>query len=89
MSCCGKGREAARAGTAGPAGLPTPPGPPTPPAPLVFEYLGSSRLTVFGRATGRRYHFDQYGARTEVDPRDATGLNTAPYLRRVPLDHQH
>jgi hypothetical protein len=41
------------------------------PSASVFEYQGHGPLTLFGRATGIRYHFPGPGARVPVDPRDA------------------
>jgi len=42
--------------------------------PVMFEYRGTGPLTVFGRTTGRRYHFPSGGARLYVDGRDAPVL---------------
>jgi hypothetical protein len=42
--------------------------------PVLFEYRGTGSLTVFGRTTGRRYHFPTSGARLHVDGRDASVL---------------
>jgi hypothetical protein len=78
MSCCGKGREAVRTGSAGPAAPAVLQGPAT------FQYLGPGSLTIFGRSTGRRYRFDQHGAIATVDARDAAALSMTLYLRRVP-----
>ena len=50
---------------------------------LVYEYVGATALTVSSALTGRRYRFDQPGARTEVDQRDRTLVDGLPQLRRV------
>lgn len=39
--------------------------------PVLFEYSGPGSLTLFGRRTGRRYHFPSGGAQVYVDGRDA------------------
>ncbi len=81
MSCCGKRREQLRA--------------PQPPRsrpqaltsrtaqPKVFEYVGTTGLTVVGAATGRRYRFDRPGARATVEAADAASLAAVPKLREV------
>jgi hypothetical protein len=85
MSCCGKSRAQIK------ASLPSrntnvPPqrvNVPLPPGSVVFEYTGRSRLTVIGPVTHRRYEFIGFGARVQVDPRDAPSVATVPSLRRV------
>jgi hypothetical protein len=49
----------------------------------MFEYGGPNSLTIFGRATGIRYHFPGPGARARVDPRDAPILEIVRGLRIV------
>jgi hypothetical protein len=62
MACCGQTVRRTPAAS-GPA--------PDPSAPVLFEYSGPGPLTLFGRRTGRRYHFPSGGARVYVDGRDA------------------
>ena len=50
---------------------------------VCFEYVGHSRMTVIGGATGRRYRFDRPGARVIVDPRDRPSLAAILHLREV------
>lgn len=75
MSCCGKRESGTYIGMA--------PTQERPRGPVLFEYVGRTRLTVFGRATGARYRFDQFGGRVYVDPRDAPALALVANLRRV------
>lgn len=48
----------------------------------IFEYVGTSSLTVVGPASGRCYRFDGPGARLVVDPRDRDTLAHIRSLRR-------
>jgi hypothetical protein len=67
MACCGQSvRRAAAQPLAEHSGLER--------TPVLFEYRGEGALTVFGRTTGRRYHFPSGGARVYVDGRDAPVL---------------
>jgi hypothetical protein len=74
MPCCGSWQRA----TSHPAA-------PTKAAagPVLFEYRGPGPLTIFGRVTGRRYHFPGTSARAAVDPRDAPLLEIIRGLERV------
>ena len=54
-------------------------------APL-FEYVGSTSLTVIGPVSGRSYRFARPLARQLVDPRDRAALAAMPQLR--PLQDQ-
>jgi len=75
MTCCGNARHQA----------------PSTPAtrgqhangPILFESEGPAPLTIFGRATGIRYHFPGSGARAQVDPRDAPFLEITRGLKNV------
>ena len=51
--------------------------------PVLFEYEGSTPLTIFGRVTGIRYHFPGSGARSQVDSRDASILEVTRGLKIV------
>ena len=48
---------------------------------VLFEYLGSTGLTVRGAATGRSYRFAATGSQVAVDRRDAPSLRAIPHLR--------
>jgi hypothetical protein len=50
---------------------------------VTFEYAGVAPLTLFGRATGIRYHFPGPGSRVRVDARDAAALDVIVGLGRV------
>ncbi len=49
----------------------------------LFEYVGSTGMTVIGPTTGRRYRFDRPGATVSVDRRDAPGVDAVPNVRRA------
>ena len=51
--------------------------------PVLFEYAGSGPLTLFGRATGVRYHWPGPGARARVDARDAGAVGVVRGLEAV------
>ena len=51
--------------------------------PVTFEYSGSGPFTIFGRATGMRYHFPGPGSRVVVDARDARLLQVIKGLEAV------
>ena len=48
-----------------------------------FEYIGSTAITVVGRATGRQYRFATPGVPVVVDARDRWGLAHVPRLREI------
>jgi hypothetical protein len=54
---------------------------PAAPASVVFEYTGTTGLTVVSPVTGKRYRFDAPGAQLAVDPRDRNMLLYVPNLR--------
>jgi hypothetical protein len=72
MACCGRWRSPAPRPVSRPSA-----------APVTFEYRGHGPLTLFGRVTGRRYHFPGVGARATVDGRDAPVLDVIRGLERV------
>jgi hypothetical protein len=74
MSCCGKGRSQLTVTASQPAARPTT---------FVFEYIGTTRMSVIGPATRISYRFDRHGARVLVDGRDRVSLSTIPLLRQV------
>jgi len=49
----------------------------------LYEYTGTTGMTVYGRVSQRTYRFSQRGARLQIDPRDAPSLGGLPNLRRV------
>lgn len=65
MACCG--RSVRVSPLAMPASQDT--------GPVLFEHQEGGSLTVYGRVTGRRYHFASRGARVYVDGRDAPVLD--------------
>jgi len=50
---------------------------------VVFEYIGSTGLTVRGPISGRPYRFDMTGSCVTVDRRDAASMMAVPSLRAV------
>jgi hypothetical protein len=72
MSCCGNRQHRPPVAAGRTANLP-----------VTFEFSGHNSLTIFGRATGTRYHFPGPGARVRVDPRDAPILEIVRGLRIV------
>jgi hypothetical protein len=86
MSCCGKSRMTLAPAPSRFAAPPAPSasGPAQPRSyAIVFEYVGTTALTATGAISGRRYRFEQPGARLQVDPRDRPGLARVPNLRFV------
>lgn len=53
------------------------------PAGTIFEYIGSTALTVVSPLTGKQYRFPQPGARVNVDLRDRSWVAFVPHLRRA------
>lgn len=84
MSCCGH-RRAQAAGTmpnvlsgANPRRAVS-----LPVRTALFEYVGTTAMTVVGPITGKRYVFHADGARLAVDVRDAQYVRQVPMLREV------
>jgi hypothetical protein len=50
---------------------------------VVFEYIGRTALTAVGGATGRRYRFEEPGARLPVAALDRASLDASPVLKQV------
>ncbi len=50
---------------------------------ISFAYIGNTKMTVIGPATGFQYSFDRPGARLYVDPRDRAALAAIRQLRQV------
>lgn len=82
MSCCGNQRTQLFHPSSNPVGKISAAAPAHQPV-VRFEYIGRSGLTVIGGATGRRYRFEQPGARVVVDPRDRPSLAAVPSLRQA------
>ena len=79
MGCCGQSRGTINtSGTA--VGTKRPP--PRPRATL-FEYTGSTAMTVTGPMSGARYRFDGPGAKVQIDMRDAPSMAAVPNVRRL------
>jgi len=77
MSCCGRRRQefplngklAERAPVARAANV------------LLYEYTGTTGMTVVGSITGHTYRFGAPGARVQIDSRDVASLGAVPHLR--------
>ena len=79
MACCGQSRGTINtSGTVGGTKRP----PPRPRATL-FEYTGSTAMTVIGPMSGARYRFDAPGAKLQIDMRDAPSMAAVPNVRRL------
>jgi hypothetical protein len=50
---------------------------------VVFEYTGSTAMTVVGGVSRQRYRFDRPDARVVVDARDRPSVAAVPHLRQV------
>ncbi len=50
---------------------------------MIFQYLGTTAVSVIGPVTRRLYRFDRPQARVAVDARDASSIAAVPNLRRV------
>jgi hypothetical protein len=78
--CCGQGRS--RVATSGRTAAPVrKPAPATGGA--LYEYTGTTGMTVTGPISGARYRFDRPGARLQIDGRDVLSMRALPNLRRV------
>jgi hypothetical protein len=78
--CCGQGRT--RVATSGKAATPVrKPAPATSGA--LYEYTGTTGMTVMGPISGARYRFDRPGARVQIDGRDVPSMRALPNVRRV------
>ena len=80
MGCCGQRR--AMAGTGGRASE-SPPHKGTSSSVAVYEYIGSTAMTVTGSISGLKYRFKHPGAKVQVDRRDISSIVGLPNLRRV------
>jgi hypothetical protein len=49
----------------------------------LYEYVGSTAMTVTGSISGLKYRFGQPGAKVQVDRRDILSIVGLPNLRRV------
>lgn len=80
MTCCGRGRSQLSNGGAIAGALKR-----RLPASRVvlYEYTGSSAMTVAGPSSGALYRFGAPGATLQVDLRDAASMATLPNLRRL------
>lgn len=84
--CCGNNRTQLRPGTSTrPAQTASLQSEFAQPAGATFENIGGTGLTVVGRVTGRRYHFDRPGSRVIVDPRDQSSVAALTMLKPVAL----
>lgn len=86
MSCCGRGTTTPGGRGGGPARTPARRqghGGRGPAPAVYFQYVGTSRLTVYGPVSGRSYRFETPGAVLPVDPRDRRSLAAVPMLCRA------
>lgn len=80
MACCGQRRALAAAGgriveanqTARPVSRA-----------VLYEYTGSTGITVAGPISGQKYRFGSPGTKLQIDARDAPSLSGLPHLRRL------
>ena len=81
MACCGQRRaQASVTGKAAEANrLPR-----SMPRVVLYEYTGTTRMTVIGSVSGLSYRFEQPGAKLQIDSRDASSMAGLPNLRRLP-----
>jgi hypothetical protein len=49
----------------------------------LYQYTGTTGMTVLGRVSGLKYRFGQPGATVQVDPRDVASMAGLPNLRRL------
>ena len=78
MACCGQ-RRAMAAGS-GRAIEPTRPRPVS--RAVLYEYTGSTGMTVSGPVSGLKYRFAGPGSKLQIDSRDVASLAGLPNLRR-------
>lgn len=80
MACCGQRRAMVssngRLADAGPARRAVS-------REAVYQYTGSTGMTVLGSASGKIYRFDRPGTRVQIDPRDVAAMAGLPDLRRL------
>jgi hypothetical protein len=50
---------------------------------VLFEYVGSSQLSIRGLTTGKQYLFSKPGSVVEVDEGDRSMLTAIPGLRQL------
>ena len=50
---------------------------------VLYEYTGSTGMTVAGPISGQKYRFGSPGSKLQIDPRDAPSLAGLPNLRRL------
>jgi hypothetical protein len=80
MGCCGQVRSRLTASaTAVRAAKPSRPAARF----ALYEYVGSTSMTVAAPVSGAKYRFGSPGARLQVDMRDVISLSALPNLHRV------
>jgi hypothetical protein len=79
MACCGQRRALASvSGRAVEAGRPR-----TVSRVALYEYTGTTGMTVTGPVSGMKYRFGQPAAQVQIDLRDVSSLAGLPNLRRI------
>jgi hypothetical protein len=49
----------------------------------IYEYTGTTGMTVMGPMSGLKYRFGQPGAKVQVDSRDVRSMAGLPNLRQL------
>ena len=80
MACCGQRR--AQVSMSGKMAKATKPYRPTPRA-VLYEYTGTTGMSVTGPVSGLTYRFGLPGAKLQIDARDASSMAGLPNLRRL------
>lgn len=79
MACCGQMRAMAAGGGRAVGANRTAPVSRA----ILYEYTGSTGMTVAGPISGIRYRFAAPGSKLQIDPRDVPSLAGLPHLRRL------
>jgi hypothetical protein len=51
--------------------------------PVLFQYTGSTALSVIGNITRRNYRFNFSGDKQYIEPGDAAAMMAIPVLKRI------
>lgn len=80
IACCGQ-RRALASGNGRAVEANRSPGPI--PRAALYEYTGTTGMTVLGPVSGLKYRFGQPGAKVQIDSRDVFAMAGLPNLRRL------
>ena len=78
MACCGQRRSMVGTGKSADAARTRPGSTFT-----LYEYVGTTAMTVTGSISGLKYRFERPGAKVQVDRRDLLSMAGLPNLRRT------